>query len=104
MAEIRAVQVEMQDRPGAGITNAARVCAKCGGTVFVDAPGAFCSVCLLRTGLGLFEENLVDLETVSQPAGWMQNLATMSCLKKSAAADRAWSIAPARKVLIARSH
>ena len=82
MAEIRAVQVEMQDRPGAGIKNAARVCAKCGGTVFVDAPGAFCSVCLLRTGLGLFEENLVDLETVSQPAGWMQEFGDYELLEE----------------------
>jgi serine/threonine protein kinase/Tfp pilus assembly protein PilF len=46
------------------MTNAARVCAKCGGTVFADAPRGFCSVCLFRTGLGLLEEN--DLETVQQ--------------------------------------
>jgi serine/threonine protein kinase/tetratricopeptide (TPR) repeat protein len=34
------------------MTNAARVCAKCGATVFADAPSGFCSVCLFRTGLG----------------------------------------------------
>src|SRR5882724_5162775 len=34
------------------MTNTARVCAKCGATVFADAPRGFCSVCLFRTGLG----------------------------------------------------
>jgi TolB-like protein/Tfp pilus assembly protein PilF/predicted Ser/Thr protein kinase len=34
------------------MTNTARVCAKCGATVFADAPSGFCSVCLFRTGLG----------------------------------------------------
>ena len=33
------------------MTNANRVCAKCGATVFADAPQGVCSVCLLRTGL-----------------------------------------------------
>ncbi len=34
------------------MTKTERVCAKCGATVFADAPGGFCSVCLFRTGLG----------------------------------------------------
>jgi serine/threonine protein kinase len=34
------------------MTNAARVCEKCGATIFPDAPFGFCSVCLFRTGLG----------------------------------------------------
>src|SRR5712692_8669147 len=33
------------------MTNASRVCAECGATVFADAPQGFCSVCLFRTGL-----------------------------------------------------
>src|SRR6266487_4314446 len=33
------------------MTNAKRVCAECGATVFADAPQGFCSVCLFRTGL-----------------------------------------------------
>jgi len=34
------------------MTNASRVCAKCGATVFANSPRGFCSVCLFRTGLG----------------------------------------------------
>jgi serine/threonine protein kinase/Tfp pilus assembly protein PilF len=45
------------------ITKTGRVCAKCGATVFADAPQGFCSVCLFQTGLGLLEENEVDLAT-----------------------------------------
>jgi len=32
------------------MTNANRVCAECGTTVFADAPQGICSVCLFRTG------------------------------------------------------
>ena len=40
------------------MTNAPRVCAKCGAAIFADAPRGFCSVCLFRTGLGEpFDEN-----------------------------------------------
>src|SRR5438876_1853439 len=38
------------------MTNTARVCAKCGATVFADAPRGFCSVCLFRTGLGSLDD------------------------------------------------
>src|SRR5436853_6132477 len=34
-----------------GMTNAKRVCAECGATVFADASQGICSVCLFRTGL-----------------------------------------------------
>src|SRR5947207_10211685 len=34
-----------------GMTNAKRVCAECGATVFADAPQGICSVCLFQTGL-----------------------------------------------------
>jgi len=38
--------------------SAARVCPKCGASIFADAPRGFCSVCLFKTGLGGFvEEN-----------------------------------------------
>ena len=33
------------------MTNASRVCAECGATVFADAPQGLCSVCLFKTGL-----------------------------------------------------
>jgi serine/threonine protein kinase len=33
------------------MTNASRVCAQCGATVFADAPQGVCSACLFRTGL-----------------------------------------------------
>ena len=63
MKEFRAVQVETINRPENRMTNTSRVCAKCGATVFADAPQGFCSVCLFRTGLGaLAEENDAALE------------------------------------------
>src|SRR6266513_2846124 len=39
------------NRPENRMTNANRVCPKCGATVFADAPQGCCSVCLVRTGL-----------------------------------------------------
>jgi serine/threonine protein kinase len=39
------------NRPENRMTNARRVCAECGATIFADAPEGFCSVCLFRTGL-----------------------------------------------------
>src|SRR5207237_10571697 len=42
----------MPEPSGASVTKTERVCAKCGATVFADAPGGLCSVCLFRTGLG----------------------------------------------------
>src|SRR5213592_3801959 len=51
MKEFRAVQVETTNRPENRMTNASRVCAECGATVFADAPQGVCSVCLLRAGL-----------------------------------------------------
>src|SRR5437867_2415295 len=50
--EFRAVQVETINPPETTMTNASRVCAECGATVFADAPQGVCSVCLFRTGLG----------------------------------------------------
>src|SRR5216117_3468394 len=38
------------------MTNASRVCAECGATVFADAPQGVCSVCLFRTGLALLDD------------------------------------------------
>src|SRR5947199_62663 len=37
------------------MTTASRVCTECGATVFADAPEGVCSVCLLRTGLALLD-------------------------------------------------
>src|SRR5437762_11570081 len=38
------------------MTNTSRVCAKCGATVFADAPQGCCSVCLVRTGLASLDD------------------------------------------------
>ena len=38
------------------MTNASRVCAECGATVFADAPQGVCSACLFRTGLALLDD------------------------------------------------
>src|SRR5436853_893647 len=38
------------------MTNASRVCAECGATVFADAPQGVCSVCLFRTGLASLDD------------------------------------------------
>jgi eukaryotic-like serine/threonine-protein kinase len=38
------------------MTNARRVCPKCGATVFADAPQGCCSVCLVRTGLASLDD------------------------------------------------
>jgi serine/threonine protein kinase/Tfp pilus assembly protein PilF len=78
--EFRTVQVDVKDRQGTGMTKAARVCAKCGGTVFPDAPRGICSVCLFRTGLGLLEEN--DVETVPQRSAPMQEFGDYELLEE----------------------
>ena len=44
-------------RTGSTSANGARVCRKCGGKIFADAPQGFCSVCLLETGLGALAED-----------------------------------------------
>jgi serine/threonine protein kinase/tetratricopeptide (TPR) repeat protein len=54
--EFPAVQVETINRPENTMTNASRVCAECGATVFADAPQGVCSVCLFRTGLALLDD------------------------------------------------
>src|SRR5438876_4964061 len=51
MKEFPAVQVGTINRPENRMTNARRVCAECGATVFADAPQGVCSVCLLKAGL-----------------------------------------------------
>src|SRR5437667_5347838 len=55
MKEFPAVQVEEGNRTENRMTNASRVCAECGATVFADAPQGVCSVCLFRTGLALLD-------------------------------------------------
>jgi len=34
------------------LTNASRICGKCGSRIFADAPQGFCGLCLFKTGLG----------------------------------------------------
>ena len=56
MKEFRAVESGAINRPALPVTKPIKVCAKCGATVFPDAPQGFCSVCLFRNGLGAFAE------------------------------------------------
>ena len=43
------------------------VCAKCGATIFADAPRGFCSVCLFRTGLGTFPDETEENQHPGPP-------------------------------------
>jgi eukaryotic-like serine/threonine-protein kinase len=50
------------------MTNASRVCGKCGSKLFADAPQGFCSLCLFKTGLGsLVEEDDQVPDTSAAP-------------------------------------
>src|SRR2546423_1105649 len=48
--------METINPPENRMTNASRVCAECGATVFADAPDGVCSVCLFQTGLDLLDD------------------------------------------------
>src|SRR5438874_4545756 len=48
--------METINPPETRMTNASRVCAQCGATVFADAPQGVCSVYLFRTGLAPLED------------------------------------------------
>jgi serine/threonine protein kinase/Flp pilus assembly protein TadD len=54
--QFRAVHSKSRDQLSTATSRVERVCAKCGATVFADAPGGFCSVCLFRTGLGSVDD------------------------------------------------
>jgi TolB-like protein/predicted Ser/Thr protein kinase len=45
---------------GSDETTYARVCGKCGNTIFETAPQGLCSVCLLDTGLSILTESLAN--------------------------------------------
>jgi len=48
--------------------NASRICGKCGGKIFADAPQGFCSLCLFKTGLGpLLNEEDEAIESSDVP-------------------------------------
>src|SRR5437667_12360984 len=61
-----------------------KTCAKCGATIFAEAPQEFCSACLLETGLGLITEEAVAGGADPGPDDGVQ------------AADKKKSISPAR--------
>ena len=44
--------MQVTDRPETNVSSVGRVCGKCGSRIFADAPQGFCSLCLLKTGLG----------------------------------------------------
>src|SRR5439155_27051629 len=58
--------IGMSEPSGASVTKTERVCAQCGATVFADAPGAFCRVCLFRTGLGSFDDEKDEVNEASR--------------------------------------
>jgi serine/threonine protein kinase/tetratricopeptide (TPR) repeat protein len=49
--------MQVTDHPRTSTENVSRVCGKCGSKVFTDAPHGFCSVCLLKTGLGSLSDD-----------------------------------------------
>jgi hypothetical protein len=86
--------METMNRLEHGMTNANRVCAECGATVFADAPQGICSVCLFRTGLasddaGAFEPTVARM---------LKDFVITNCSKKSDAVARAWFIGHDKKV------
>jgi hypothetical protein len=60
--------MQATDRPRISMTNASRVCGKCGSKLFADAPQGLCSLCLFKTGLGPLQE---DHESVESSAARM---------------------------------
>jgi serine/threonine protein kinase/tetratricopeptide (TPR) repeat protein len=52
------------------MTNASRVCGKCGSKLFADAPQGFCSLCLFKTGLGPLQDE--DEDALGSSAARMQ--------------------------------
>jgi TolB-like protein/Tfp pilus assembly protein PilF/predicted Ser/Thr protein kinase len=57
--------MQVTDRLGSSMTNASRVCGKCGSKLFADAPQGFCSLCLFKTGLGPLLEKEDDAPGLS---------------------------------------
>jgi serine/threonine protein kinase/tetratricopeptide (TPR) repeat protein len=67
MPEIRAVHDGERASDFPIMSNAPRVCRKCGAEILADAPEGLCTACLFETGLDLFTENAVaevDLSAV----------------------------------------
>lgn len=52
--------MQVSQPTGSTSVSRGRVCGKCGGKVFADAPQGFCSVCLLETGLGSLLDDSED--------------------------------------------
>jgi len=50
---------------GSAETTNARVCGKCGNTIFETAPQGLCSVCLLDTGLNILTESVTGIGAVA---------------------------------------
>jgi len=60
--------MEVSDCSETAATNASRICGKCGGKIFADAPQGFCSLCLFKTGLGpLLNEEDEAIESSDVP-------------------------------------
>src|SRR5215467_2546152 len=54
MPEIRAVHDGERASASPIMSNAPRVCPKCGAEIFADAPEGLCTACLFQAGLHLF--------------------------------------------------
>src|SRR5262249_53385030 len=59
MAAIRAVHDGERASDSPIMSNAPRVCRKCGAEIFPDAPEGLCTACLFETGLNLFTDDPV---------------------------------------------
>src|SRR5438034_10627986 len=59
MKELGAVQDGERAVSSPRMSSAPRVCRKCGGEIFADAPEGLCTACLFETGLDLLAHELV---------------------------------------------
>ena len=82
------------------MTKIARVCAKCGATVFADAPRGFCSVCLFRTGLGSLDE---EDDSGPEPKRMQMDFGDYELLEEIGRGGQGVFIARVKKVLIEQS-
>ena len=96
------------DEMGRAETTNARVCGKCGNTIFDTAPQGLCSVCLFDTGLSILTESVggpnakdfrADNDSAPQtPQNCSVRPTIMSYWRRLAAVDRVLCIVPDRRV------
>src|SRR5205085_6847732 len=62
------------------LTNASRICGKCGSKIYADAPQGFCGLCLFKTGLGPLGED--DESVGSSPVAMPTDFEDYELLKE----------------------